>query len=206
MPMGRPRSFDREAALERAVDVFWEHGYDATSIALLCERMAISTPSLYSAFGDKRALFLEALDRYLHTYGAFTAQALAEEPTAYGAISRLLHEAAGAYTRPQHPAGCLLITATTNCTPQSADLKTHLSEIRRAATEALEQKVRTGITAGELPADTDSHALALFYGATIQGMSATARDGGDRADLDAIAATALHAWPRTPSRPDSHRR
>src|SRR5258705_379412 len=82
MKTGRPRSFDRGEALERAIAVFWEHGYDATSIALLTKALGIGAPSLYAAFGDKRALFLDALDRYIRTYGAFTERALAEEPDA----------------------------------------------------------------------------------------------------------------------------
>jgi AcrR family transcriptional regulator len=196
MPLGRPRTFDREAALQRAVDVFWEHGYDATSVALLSQAMGVSTPSLYSAFGDKRTLFLETLERYLHTFGAFTARALAEETTAQGAITRLLRDAAVAYTRPDHPPGCLLITAATNCTPQSDDIKARLRELRRAGTNSLEQKFSTAIGAGELPADTDPCALAAFYSAVIQGMSAKARDGATRDDLDNVATIALRAWPR----------
>jgi AcrR family transcriptional regulator len=195
--MGRPRTFDREQALQRAVDVFWEHGYDATSVALLSQAMGITTPSLYSAFGDKRTLFLEALDRYLSTFGAFTARALTEEPTAQGAISRLLHDAADAYTRPDHPHGCLLITAATNCTPQSDGIKAQLRDIRGAGANAVEEKITAAIDAGELPADTDAHALAAYYSAVIQGMSAKARDGATRDDLHAIATTAMRAWPQT---------
>jgi TetR/AcrR family transcriptional regulator, copper-responsive repressor len=196
MSMGRPRTFDRDDALQRAVDLFWEHGYDATSVALLSQAMGISTPSLYSAFGDKRTLFLEALDRYLHTFGAFPARALTEEPTAHLAIARLLHDAAVAYTRPDHPRGCLLITAATNCTPQSGDIKAQLRDLRTAGANAVEQKITTAIGAGELPADTDPGALATFYSAVIQGMSAKARDGATREELDDIAAIALRAWPQ----------
>jgi AcrR family transcriptional regulator len=198
MSIGRPRTFDRDDALQRAVDVFWEHGYDATSVALLSQAMGISPPSLYSAFGDKRTLFLETLDRYLHTFGAFTARALTEEPTAHGAIARVLHEAAAAYTRPDHPRGCLLITAATNCTPQSDDIKAHLRDLRIAGMNALEQKFTTAVGVRELPADTDADALAAFYSAVIQGMSAKARDGATRDDLDDIAAVALRAWPLMP--------
>jgi TetR/AcrR family transcriptional regulator, copper-responsive repressor len=196
MAIGRPRAFDREEALQRAIDVFWERGYDATSVALLSQAMGISTPSLYSAFGDKRTLFFETLDRYLHTFGAFTVCALTEEPAAHGAITRLLHEAVVAYTRPDHPRGCLLITAATNCTPQSDDIKAQLRDLRTAGVNALEQKFAAAIGTGELPADTDPGALAAFYSAVIQGMSAKARDGATRDELDNIAAIALRAWPR----------
>jgi TetR/AcrR family transcriptional regulator, copper-responsive repressor len=195
--IGRPRTFDREQALQRALDAFWEYGYDATSVAALSAAVGITTPSLYSAFGDKRTLFLEALDCYLATFGAFSGRALAEESTPQRAITRMLAEAADSYTRPDHPRGCLLITAATNCTPQSDDIKTQLRDIRQAGVGALEQKITAAIGAGELPADTDARALATYYSAVIQGMSAKARDGATRDELHAIAATAMRAWPST---------
>jgi AcrR family transcriptional regulator len=195
MKTGRPRSFDRDEALEGAIAVFWEHGYDATSIALLTKAIGIGAPSLYAAFGDKRALFFEALDRYIRTYGAFTARALAEEPNARDAVERLLHEAAAAYTRPDRPHGCLLITAATNCSPQSADIAARLREIRAAGARALEDKIAAAARTGELPTHTDAHALTTFYGAVLQGMSAQARDGAAVTDLEQIAEAALHAWP-----------
>jgi AcrR family transcriptional regulator len=195
MPKGRPRSFDRDEVLERALLVFWEHGYDATPVALLTQEMGIGAPSLYAAFGDKRTLFEEVLDRYLQTYGAFAGQAIAQETAARDAVERLLREAAVAYTRRGHPPGCLLGSAATNCTPQSAEVKAHLRDLRAQGDRALEQKIATAALAGEVPADTDARALATFYAATLQGMAAQARDGATRADLDAIATAALRAWP-----------
>ncbi|HEY0812523.1 MAG TPA: TetR/AcrR family transcriptional regulator [Pseudonocardia sp.] len=195
MKTGRPRSFDRDEALEGAIAVFWKHGYDTTSIALLTGALGIGGPSLYAAFGDKRALFFEALDRYLRTYGAFTKRALAEEPVARDAVERLLREAATAYTRPDHPRGCLLITAATNCSPQSADIAARLRELRAMGARALEDKIAAATRTGELPAHTDAHAIATFYGAVLQGMSAQARDGATTTDLEQIAEAALKAWP-----------
>jgi AcrR family transcriptional regulator len=174
VPRGRARAFDRDEALNRAVAVFWEHGYDAASVALLTEAMGIGAPSLYAAFGDKRALFDEALDRYLRTYGSFTARAIAGESSARGAIARLLREAAAAYTGAGHPPGCLLITAATNCTPGSAGVKARLRDLRAQGHLALEQKIAAAVQAGELPAGTDSRALATFYAATLQGIRAQA--------------------------------
>lgn len=175
--------------------MFWEHGYDATSISLLTGALGIGAPSLYAAFGGKRALFLEAVGRYNRTYGAFTARALAEEPDARDAIERLLREAAAAYTRPGRPPGCLLITAATNCSPQSADIAGRLRELRVTGTRALEDKIAAAARAGQIPARTDTRALAVFYAAVIQGMSAQARDGATTSDLRQIAAAALQAWP-----------
>jgi AcrR family transcriptional regulator len=196
---GRPRSFDRDEALEAAITVFWEHGYEATSIALLTGALGIGTPSLYAAFGDKRTLFLEALDRYLDTYGAFTRRALAEEPNARAGVERLLREAAAAYTRPGRPPGCLLITAATNCSPQSADIAAHLRRLRAASLRALRDSIAAAARAGEVPAGTDAHALASFYSAVLQGMSARARDGATRPDLEQIAEAALRTWPPAPA-------
>jgi AcrR family transcriptional regulator len=197
MRTGRPRSFDRDQALESAIAVFWEHGYDATSIALLTGALGIGAPSLYAAFGDKRALFIEALDRYMSTYAAFTQAALAEEPDARAAVGRLLREAATAYTRPDRPHGCMLISAAANCSPQSADIAAHLRELRAAGARTLQDKIAAAAQKGEIPADADAHALANFYGATLRGMSALARDGANKADLEQIADAALRAWPRT---------
>jgi AcrR family transcriptional regulator len=178
------------------ISVFWQHGYDASSVVMLTEACGLGAPSLYNAFGDKRTLFLEALDRYLMTYAAFTSSAL-EEEQAYTAIARLLREAAAAYTRPDKPAGCLLITATTNCGPQSSDVADRLRARRTEGRRALTAKLQTALDAGELPPDTDPSALAGFYAATLQGMSAQARDGASKDDLLKIAAAALRAWPGT---------
>jgi AcrR family transcriptional regulator len=195
MRTGRPRSFDRDEALESAIAVFWEHGYDTTSIALLTKALGIGAPSLYAAFGDKRALFLEAVDRYVRKYGAFTRHALAEEPNARAAVERLLREAAAVYTRFERARGCLLSTAATNCSPQSADIAAQLRELRAETTRALEHKIAEDARTGDLPAHTDAHALATFYTAVLQGMSAQARDGAARTDLEQIAEAALQAWP-----------
>lgn len=196
MRTGRPRSFDRDKALEGAIVVFWEHGYDATSISLLTKALGIGAASLYAAFGDKRTLFIEALNRYMSTYGAFTQRVLSEVPGAYDAVQRLLHEAATAYTRPDRPHGCLLISAATNCSPESADMAAHLRDLRAAGALALENKIAEAVRAGELPARTDARALASFYGAVVKGMSAQARDGAAKSDLEQIAEAAMRAWPQ----------
>src|SRR5438552_1428570 len=111
---GRPRSFDRDEALERAMRAFWDHGYEATSIVDLTEAMGIGARSLYAAFGNKEAHFSEVVDFYVATYGAYTGQALSEEPTARQVISRMLHEAAGQLTADDRPRGCLVVFAADN--------------------------------------------------------------------------------------------
>lgn len=192
---GRPRSFDRQAALEQAALTFWEHGYEATSISDLTAALGIGAPSLYAAFGDKRQLFQEAVASYQQTHGSFTAKALEEEPTAREAITRMLHEAAAEYTSPDHPRGCLVISAAQNCSAASADVEESLRAIRNTNVAALESRIQSDIDTGALPPTANARTLALFTAATIQGMSQQSRDGATQADLTAIATAALKAWP-----------
>ncbi|MCW7942222.1 TetR family transcriptional regulator [Streptomyces hygroscopicus] len=192
-PRGRPRSFDRATVLEKAVLAFWEHGYEATSVSDLTRVMGIGAPSLYAAFGDKRSLFEEAVGVYGDRYGSFGDRALAEEPTTRAAFHRMLHEAADVYTAPGHPRGCLVIHAATNCT--TPEVEESLRARRKADLAAFESRIKEGVAAGELPADTDTGALARYAGAIIQGMSQQARDGASREELEALADIAMTIWP-----------
>jgi AcrR family transcriptional regulator len=194
-PRGRPRSFDRETALEKALLAFWEHGYEATSVSDLTRVMGIGAPSLYAAFGDKRSLFEEVVREYGTKYGSYGDRALAEEPTARSAVERMLREAAVEYTDPAHPSGCLVIHAATNCT--TPEVEQSLRDRRNANIAAFESRIRADIAAGELPPDTDAAALARYTGAIIQGMSQQARDGASRGELEALAEIAMTIWPRT---------
>jgi AcrR family transcriptional regulator len=191
--MGRTRAFDRDVALERALEEFWRHGYEATSVSGLTAAMGINPPSLYAAFGDKHRLFGEAVRRYQETHGAFASRALAGEPTARAAVERLLREAAEVYTDPAHPPGCMVISAGVNTSDASVieELRGH----REAGKAAIRRRIERDVEAGLLPPETDAPALATFFAAVIQGMSTQARDGATRADLDAVATLALRAWP-----------
>ncbi|MFD7337993.1 TetR/AcrR family transcriptional regulator [Streptomyces violascens] len=190
---GRPRSFDRDKALEQATMEFWRRGYEVTSVADLTRVMGIGAPSLYAAFGDKRSLFEEVLRTYGTTYGAFANRALAEEPTARAAVTRLLHEAASEFTDPAHPYGCLVISAAANCTSEC--VSTTLRDRRNAGLAAIESRIAADIAAGRLPRATDAGTLARLSGAVFQGMSQQARDGATRAELEAVAEAAMLAWP-----------
>ncbi|MFF7372809.1 TetR/AcrR family transcriptional regulator [Streptomyces tricolor] len=190
---GRPRSFDRATALEKALMAFWEHGYEATSVSDLTRVMGIGAPSLYAAFGDKRTLFDEVVRVYSDTHGALGDRALAEEPTAREGIARMLREAAAVYTDPAHPHGCLIVHAATNCT--SPEVEAMLRERRNANIAAIEARIRADVRAGLLPAGTDAAALARHTGAMIQGMSQQARDGARREELEALVEIAMAIWP-----------
>lgn len=194
-PRGRPLSFDRDKALEQAMHVFWQRGYEAASITELTAAMGITAPSLYTAFGDKERLFLEAVERYAIGPGGGYSRALEEEPTAYLAIQRCLEEAAEELTRPCHPRGCMVVMAATNCSVASAHIQAALAKRRAANDDGMRCRIEHGIKDGELPADTDAFALANFYATVFRGMSMQATDGASRESLLATSDAAMRAWP-----------
>ena len=193
---GRPRAFDRAAALAAATRLFWERGYEATSIGELTEAMGIRPGSLYAAFGDKKSLFKEVVHSYGRSpVGAFMGVALEEEPTAHAAFARILREAAVIYPDPAHPAGCLTISAATNVTPQDAEVAAFLRNIRNENLNIFEAHLRMAQQAGELSDLANPRALAAYFAAVIQGMSQRACDGAAAAELTETAELALVAWP-----------
>jgi TetR/AcrR family transcriptional regulator, copper-responsive repressor len=185
-PRGRPRGFDREAALEAAMRLFWSRGYEATSVSDLVVAMGITPPSLYGAFGDKKRLFLEAVDRYQAGPGCFAYKALTEEPTAERAMRRLMMDAVKSFTDPHNPRGCMVILAATNCTVESGDVMEALASRRCAAQAVLCQRIAIGRAAGELAPGADIDALAGLVTATLSGLVMLARDGASRASLRRI--------------------
>ncbi|QDQ13603.1 TetR/AcrR family transcriptional regulator [Streptomyces spectabilis] len=190
---GRPRSFDRETALEKALRTFWEQGYETTSVSDLTRELGIGAPSLYAAFGDKRTLFAEVLQRYAVSYGAFGARAMEEEPTVRAGVERMLREAAAEYTDPSHPHGCLVIHAAVNCA--TPEVEQTLRDQRNANIASFEDRIKAAVAGGELPRDTDVAALARYVGAVLQGLSQQSRDGATREELEAVAEMSMRAWP-----------
>ena len=193
-PRGRPRGFDRDTALERAMDVFWRQGYEGTSIADLTRAMRINPPSLYAAFGDKEHLYLEAIERYQQGRRDELAPLLDEAPTAREAIARLLHEAARLYAQADAPRGCML-TLSTACADTA--LHSELAKRRAIAKKTLKARIDRGLRDGELARGTDTDALADFYTTVLKGLALHARDGASRRSLLATADAAMRAWPGT---------
>ncbi|NEC91786.1 TetR/AcrR family transcriptional regulator [Streptomyces sp. SID12501] len=192
---GRPRSFDREVALVQATLLFWQHGYEGTSIADLTAAMGVSPPSLYAAFGDKRALFTEVVERYGDTFGAFMENALDQESDARTGFARMLDDAAVSYTDPDHPAGCLVISAAINYSPGTADVEEDMRARRAANVRSFEKRLTDAKARGTLPEGTDTRALAVYFAAVVQGMSQQARDGATVQELRRVAEYAMAAWP-----------
>lgn len=175
--------------------LFWEHGYEATSLAQLTSAMGISAPSLYAAFGDKQALFLEAVDHYVTRGGADTQSLMGEVQTAREAVAHFLEQSAIRLTQPHFPRGCMVVLAAVACSEEAAPVQHKLAACRAAWEKTLRQRIERGIADGELPAHTSAAALASFYMAVVQGMSLHAKDGAPRKRLQEIAETALQAWP-----------
>ena len=190
---GRPLSFDRDAALEKAMMVFWRHGYEAASLTELTRAMGVTPPSIYAAYGDKKGLFRQAVQRYL-ARPRTPAELIAAAPTALEAARTMIEGAAVAFTGTDTPPGCLLASSAIACSAEAADVRDELSAIRRGVEAALRDKIEAGIETGELARDTDAGTLAAYTTTIIQGMSTLARDGAPRAALMKVAAMALMVW------------
>lgn len=191
---GRPLSFDRDAALHRAMLLFWRHGYEATSLSDLTTAMGITAPSVYAAFGDKRRLFLEAVGRYLS--GPVTSERIIDEAaTAQDAAWGLLRAAAAGFTGEDTPPGCLLASSAMSCSADAADVQAELAAIRRGIEARLQARIARGVACGELPPGTDADGLAGHVMAVVQGMSTLARDGAQRGKLLRVADAAMAGWP-----------
>jgi AcrR family transcriptional regulator len=191
---GRPRSFDRAAALRRAMEVFWAKGYEGASVSDLTAAMGINSPSLYAAFGSKEALFLEAIDLYTRSEGTDIWSTLEEAPTARRAIEGFLTETARAYSQTDRPQGCLIALGALH---QDSTQGLICQDLRRRRAEnqtALERRLERAVAEGELPAGFDCQAAATFFATVQHGMSIQARDGATHAALMATVAGAMAAW------------
>ncbi|MPY91376.1 MAG: TetR family transcriptional regulator [Luteitalea sp.] len=192
---GRPRSFDRDAALRRAMELFWAKGYDGASLSELTTAMDINSPSLYAAFGSKEALFREAVQLYGATEGTEIWDAIPDAPTARRAIERFLQATAEVFTRRDKPRGCLIVLGALHARdPSNASVCRELRDHRAQNAETLRGRLERGVAEGELPKGFDCRAVATFYATVQHGMSIQARDGASRETLLAVAQCAMAAW------------
>ncbi len=190
---GRPLSFDRDDVLEKAMLAFWQSGYETTSISDLTAAMGVTAPSLYAAFGNKQQLFLEAMRRYAGDRTALE-QEMADAPTARDAVAGMLRRAAMLYTGETTPPGCLLASAAATGSPDASEVREAVAAERRSVRDIIVRRIEVDIAKGLLPADTRPGPLADLAIAVAQGMSVLARDGADRASLQAVAETATVGW------------
>ena len=174
---------------------FWRHGYESTSLSDLTSAMGVTSPSIYTAFGDKRGLFREAVRRYLTAGGITPEEFIERAKTARDAARGLLEGSAAAFTGEKTPRGCLLATSTISCSVNAADLQGEVALIRRGIEERLRRKIEDAIAEGEMTPDGNATALAGLIMCVIQGMSTLARDGASREHLLGVAVSAMRAWP-----------
>lgn len=192
---GRPREFDRQEALQQAMELFWAQGYEGTTLADLQRAMGgITAPSFYAAFGSKEALFRETVDLFKHTEGAPIAEALANAPTTRAAMEGMLRAAAESVCGEEKPSGCLMVLGAMNCMPANKGIEDFMREQRALREKFIRQRLRRGVAEGELSATADINALVIFYTSIVDGMAIRARDGASRKSLGAIVDCAMAAW------------
>lgn len=191
---GRPRSFDRDEALSRALEVFWTKGYADASMTDLTGAMGINAPSLYAAFGSKEALFRETVRLYTDTQGAALWASMTEAATAREAVEGLLLATAAASGQCDQPKGCLLAVSLVSPDTLPDGACGDVAAIRRDAMAKMQDRLRAGQAAGEIAPDADTAALAAFYTTVQQGMTFRAREGATADELTGTARAAMLAW------------
>jgi AcrR family transcriptional regulator len=192
--MGRPREFDVDEALDRAMKVFWLKGYEGTTIPDLTEAMGINRPSLYAAFGNKESLFRKAIDRYSENAGHHVREAL-NEPSANRVVETLLRGTLEVLTNPSNPHGCLLVQAALSCGEDADCVRRELIERRELIQKSLCDRFERACKEKDLPADASPTALARYLTAVMHGMAVQAAGGATRAELQGVVELTLRAWP-----------
>ncbi|MFD5319894.1 TetR/AcrR family transcriptional regulator [Streptomyces sp. NPDC127098] len=200
-PIGRPRGFDADEALDRAVLVFWEHGYEGASLACLTKAMGISTTSMYAAFGNKEELFRKALERYTEGPGGYLARAL-EKPTALDVATAILAGAVRSTTRPTRPQGCMGVQSALTTSDSGREVRDHLVAWRNDSHSRVRERFQRAVDDGDLPPETDPGLLARYVTTLAFGIAVQAASGVGRDELQEMADAALHTWPlpQNPSR------
>ncbi|MGP0065608.1 MAG: TetR/AcrR family transcriptional regulator [Isosphaeraceae bacterium] len=194
MAVGRPRAFDVDEALDRALKVFWQKGYEGASLPELTKAMGINRPSLYAAFGNKESLFRKAIDRYVTGPACHVGEAL-EEPTARAVVDRLLRAGVDLVTDSQNPGGCFMVQGALACGDAADAIRQELVTRRAAVETALRGRLARAIAEGDLPPDADPAALARYVSTLLHGMSVQAAGGATRNDLLRVVELAMKAWP-----------
>jgi AcrR family transcriptional regulator len=194
VPTGRPREFDAEKALDRALRVFWRKGYEGASLPDLTKAMGINRPSLYAAFGNKEALFRKAIDRYVERSACHVRQAL-QEPTARGVVERLWQGSIDLVTNSRNPRGCFLVQSALACGNAAQSLRREMIKRRAAGEAALRERLERAVVEGDLPPHADPADLARYVVTFTHGMAIQAASGASREQLQRVAETALRAWP-----------
>ncbi|OZI61157.1 TetR family transcriptional regulator [Bordetella genomosp. 11] len=195
--MGRPRTFDRDKAIEEAMQVFWQNGYESTSLSQLKAAIGngISAPSFYAAFGSKEALFQECVQRYLSTYARVTDGLWDAALAPRDAIESTLRNSARMQCERGHPKGCMIGLGVMSApSPEHSEVTSRLTQSRARTRAGITHCVQRAVDNGELRADTDVRALATVFDAFLLGLSTLARDGVRHGAMDAAITQVMSAW------------
>lgn len=192
---GRPREFDVDRALDRALKVFWRKGFEGASLPDLTKAMGINRPSLYAAFGNKAALFRRAVERYIEGPASQIRRAL-EEPTARQVVERWFRENIELITDSRNPRGCFLVQSALTCGDTADTIRRELARRRAASETALCERFERAIAEGDLPRNCEPADLARYVATVSQGMAVQAAGGATREELQKVAERALSAWPK----------
>lgn len=193
MVAGRPRTFCKEQALEKALNVFWEKGYEGTSLQDLTEAMGINKPSLYAAFGNKETLFVKAMDRYTNINSCVAE--LLDKPTARKSIENFLYNTADMLSDPNTPHTCLAVSGALSCSDDSIYIKQLLASKRESTQKEIERRLEKAQADGDLSSSADTAALARFVSTISYGLSVQASSGATFEQMKDIIDTALSSWP-----------
>ncbi len=187
---GRPINFDRDAALEAAMLLFWERGYEGTSIADLTQAMGLNPSSIYAAFGDKHALFQLAVERYMEQRAIYTGKAL-QEPTLEKFIRALFSNTVAFLTAPGHPPTCMTLAGAVGCSLDATPARDLMTEIRKQNQVALRDRLLKARKSGELPKGINVDDYTRYLSTIIAGLSIQAANGSTKAELNRTAQMAL---------------
>jgi AcrR family transcriptional regulator len=194
-PRGRPRAFDPDVVLERAMHVFWAKGYEGASLSDLTRAMRINRPSLYGAFGNKEELFRKVLDRYVDGPLAYFGKALAA-PKARDVIEQIFFGAARMAGDPRLPAGCLMVQGALAVGNAAGSVRKEAAGRRAGSEVALRRRFQRAKREGDLPQSADPAELSRYVMTVLQGLAVQGADGAGRDQLRRVAQIALRAWPK----------
>lgn len=191
---GRPRVFDMEEALDKALYIFWNRGYEGASIAEIIDALGITKPSLYAAFGNKEELFKKALSKYATANVKFVRDVV-KEPTAYKVAENFLVKAAEFLTDSKHPPGCMIVQGALSCGEGTHSVRDLLIHFRHIYEGLLTERFEKAKLDGDLPVNAVPKELAKYLALLHQGMSVQATGGATKQELIEISKIALKAWP-----------
>jgi AcrR family transcriptional regulator len=193
-PRGRPTNFDHDEALEKALQVFWAHGYEGASMAELTEALGINKPSIYAAFGNKEELFHKALDKYLSGPLSYISEAMGQ-PTARESVEKFLTKSAELLTNPNNPRGCMVVQGALTCGQGSNTIQQKLMAYRNNLENSFDKRLQLAKAQGNLSPEVNTKQLAKYIATIHQGMSVQATSGASKEELLAVIQQALTNWP-----------